>query len=195
FGTQIDARAVRTGSRPDSPDEQLSAEQVAGYIAKYSTKDAGTTAGGAWHLRLMETHCESLYARAVAADGEDSPYLLLKKWAHMLGFRGHFASKSRCYSVTLGSLRRARHRWQQLAAESRRTGEPIDTADLERRLLADDEEDTTLVVGSWNYVGSGWRNESETALAIAAAGRAREYQQWRAEERDQARRADGQGHG
>lgn len=189
FGTQIDARAVRTGSRPDAPGEHLRAEQVAGYIAKYSTKDAGTTAGGAWHLRLMETHCESLHARAMAADGKESPYVLLKKWAHMLGFRGHFSSKSRCYSVTLGSLRRARHRWQQLASESRRTGEPIDTADLERRLLADDEDDTTLVVGSWSYVGSGWRNESETALAIAAAGRAREYQQWRAEQRrNQTRR-------
>lgn len=110
--------------------------------------------------------------------------MLLRKWAHMLGFRGHFSSKSRCYSVTLGSLRRARRRWQQLAADSRRTDEPLDTGDLERRLLADDEEETTLVVGSWAYVGSGRRNESEAALAIAAAGRAREYQQWRAERRN-----------
>lgn len=183
FGAQVDAHAVRTGSRTDAPGEHLSAEQVAGYIAKYSTKDAGTSSAAGYHLRVMEAHCESLHARAVAAQGEESPYLLLRKWAHMLGFRGHFSSKSRCYSVTLGSLRRARHRWQQLAAESRRTGEPLDTADLERRLLADEDEDTMLVVGSWAYVGSGWRNESEEALALAAAGRAREYQQWRSEQK------------
>jgi hypothetical protein len=29
-------------------------------------------------------------------------------WAHMLGFRGHFSSKSRRYSTTLGELRQAR---------------------------------------------------------------------------------------
>lgn len=183
FGAQADSHAVRTGSRTDTPGEHLSGEQVAGYIAKYSTKDAGTSSATAYHLRVMEAHCESLHARAVSSHGEESPYLLLRKWAHMLGFRGHFSSKSRSYSVTLGSLRRARHRWQQLAAESRRTGEPLDTADLERRLLADEDEDTTLVVGSWACVGSGWRNESEEALALAAAGRAREYQQWRAEQK------------
>lgn len=58
----------------------------------------------------------------------------------------------------------------------------MDVADLEARLLAeDDEEETTLVIGSWTYVGTGWRNETETALAHASAGRAREYAQWRAD--------------
>lgn len=189
FGVQIDAREVSASNRRDAADEPLTGEQVAGYIAKYATKDAGIGTGRAYHLRVMASQCESLHARAVAAEGRDSPYERLGKWAHMLGFRGHFSSKSRGYSVTLGCLRRARYRWQQYAAESRRTGEILDNADLEARLLADEEDDTTLVIGSWNYVGSGWRNESETALAIAAAGRAREYQQWRAEQRqDQTRR-------
>ena len=111
-----------------------------------------------------------------------SPYLLLDKWTHMLGFRGHFSSKSRRYSVTLGKLRRARQRFQTLAAESRRTGEPLDLRDLEARLLADDEE-TTLVVGSWTYQGSGWTSPGDAELAIAAAARAREYDQWRAEQK------------
>ena len=30
------------------------------------------------------------------------------KWAHMLGFGGHFLTKSRRYSVTFGQLRTAR---------------------------------------------------------------------------------------
>ena len=39
----------------------------------------------------------------------------LCKWAHMLGYGGHFLTKSRRYSVTFGQLRRARaeHRKHQ----------------------------------------------------------------------------------
>jgi hypothetical protein len=62
----------------------------------------------------------------------------------------------------------------------------LDTRDLEARLLADEEE-TTLVVGSWAYQGTGWTNPGDEALAIAAAARAREYQQWRAEQRHSRR--------
>jgi hypothetical protein len=47
-------------------------------------------------------------------------------------------------------------------------------------LLADDEEETTLVVGQWTYAGSGWETEGDAELAKAAAARAREYAQWRA---------------
>jgi hypothetical protein len=100
----------------------------------------------------------------------------------MLGFRGHFSTKSRSYSITLGRLRRARQRFQALAAEARRVGEPLDVRDLETRLLADDE-DTTLVIGSWGYQGTGWTQPGDEALALAAAARAREYDQWRAEQR------------
>ena len=99
----------------------------------------------------------------------------------MLGFRGHFSTKSRRYSTTLGKLRRARHKFQAEAAEARRTGQPMDTRDLEARLLADDEE-TTLVVGSWAYQGTGWTRPGDEALALAAAARAREYAQWRADQ-------------
>ncbi len=87
----------------------------------------------------MQRVCRQLADRAYDADGIASPYALFGKWVHMLGFRGHFSTKSRRYSITLGALRRARARWQALAAQSRRTGEPIDLADLEARLLADDE--------------------------------------------------------
>ena len=107
-------------------------------------------------------------------------YELLGKWTHMLGFRGHFASKSRRYSVTLGALRRARRRAQALIAQSRAEGRPLDLAALEADLLAEDDTETTLVIGNWHYVGSGWNTEAERVLAIAAAARAREYAQWRA---------------
>lgn len=168
-------------------------ERVAGYLAKYATKAASDTTGDgrttAHYVRLRE-ECHRIaayaYGRAAAQRRAGNfeyidPYALIGKWAHMLGFRGHFSTKSRGYAVTLGRLRRARRRWQTLTAEAARTGRPIDTADLERRLLADDEDETTLVIGSWSYLGTGWRNSGEAALADAAAARAREYAQWRAE--------------
>ena len=101
----------------------------------------------------------------------------------MLGFRGHFASKSRRYSLTMGALRRARRRAQALIAASRAEGRPLDLASLEADLLAEEDTGTTLVVGQWQYVGSGWATEGERILAVAAAARAREYAQWRAEQR------------
>ena len=50
--------------------------------------------------------CWHLGARAELA------HLRLRPWAHMLGFRGHFSTKSRRYSTTLGCLREARRNWR-----------------------------------------------------------------------------------
>jgi hypothetical protein len=188
FGRQIDARPVRTSRRTDDHDRTLTPEQVAGYLAKYATKaadDSGAT-DDVHHRRIRATTRDLVERARASAHGEDaveSPYELLGKWIHMLGFRGHFASKSRRYSVTLTALRRARRRAQVLIAESRATGRPLDLAALEADLLADEDTETTLVVGHWQYVGSGWATEGQRILAIAAAARAREYDQWKAEQR------------
>jgi hypothetical protein len=186
WGKQIDVRVVRAGQRTDDPTGPLVPGQVAGYLAKYATKDAGHLTGHGQrrpHIEALHRACRDLAERALEADGVASPYALMDKWSHMLGFRGHFSTKSRRYSITLGALRRARARWQALAVQSRRTGEPIDLDELETRLLAEDEEETTLVVGDWTYIGSGWQTAGDHALALAAAARAREYAQVRAEKR------------
>ena len=193
FGVQVDARAVRDSRRPDGPESELSAEQVAGYLAKYATKSAADTvdtrADTAHMARIRQVcrefatiaHTQAVWARSGDPAGqEDSPYELLGKWAHMLGFRGHFSTKSRRYSITLGQLRRARKRWQTITAKTRQTGELADLADLEAQLLADDEDETTLVIGHWKYIGTGWQTQGDVALAKAAAARAREYDQHRA---------------
>jgi hypothetical protein len=181
FGRQVDARPVRSSRRTDDPDRALTAEQVAGYLAKYATKSAtDTRSGGNRHHRRIRATVHVLADRADAARGrDDGPYALLGKWVHMLGFRGHFASKSRRYSVTLGALRRARRRAQALIAHSRASGRPVDLASLEADLLADDDTETTLVIGHWQYLGTGWPTEGQRVLAIAAAARAREYAQWK----------------
>ena len=166
FGAQVDARAVTANRRPDADGVELSAEQVAGYLAKYATKSASDTTSAnkdSAHLRRIRNQAGDL-ADVAHIDG---PYALLDRWVSMLGFRGHFSSKSRRYSITLGRLRRARRRFQTLVVDAR-NGRRLDTRDLEARLLAEDE-DTTLVVGSWSFVGAGWDTEGDAGLALAAA--------------------------
>lgn len=213
FGSQLDARTVRTGLpgtlfKDAHSSDTLVPEQVAAYLAKYATKSTDVDpASPRPHLSRMTRECRRLADRAATAcrmdgyepeeddDGcvcgtcAESPYRLLAKWSHMLGFRGHFSSKSRKYSVTLGKLRNARARFARLQAEAQRSGEPMNVKDLERRLLADDEETTLVVDGSWNYVGTGWPTNGEKELAEAAAARAREYAQWKAGQKYPARAA------
>ncbi|MCL2092213.1 MAG: hypothetical protein FWH11_13605 [Micrococcales bacterium] len=198
FGSQTDTRTVRAGAVAGSDD--LTAEAVAGYLAKYSTKSATAGPGGRAHLGRMVRTCRALAWRAAHACRThqwqpedqtvctcgtciDGPYRLLGKWARTLGFRGHFSTRSRRYSVTLGTLRRARRRFQHLRATD---PERLDTADLETRLLADDTE-TTLVVGQWTFIAAGWDNPGDKALADAAAARAREYAQWKAQRPETSR--------
>jgi hypothetical protein len=112
WGEQLDVRQI-------DGDEggELSAEQVAGYVAKYATKSTEAL-GVTLDQRVGEVELEGLdvpghVAELVRACWElgarpSLATLRLRKWAHMLGFGGHFSTKSRRYSTTLGALRRAR---------------------------------------------------------------------------------------
>ena len=176
FGRQLDAQPVRHGN-----GSELTASQVAGYIAKYATKTIDDPDAydprSVHHARIRST-VHVLAERARAFDPtDDNPYALLGRWDHMLGFRGHFSSKSRRYSTTLGRLRNARRRWQAAISRARAAGRVLDLAAFD---LDEEGDDTTLVLGNWRYVGQGWANEGETALATAAAARAREHQRTRA---------------
>jgi hypothetical protein len=95
--------------------------------------------------------------------GQHDAYAGLRRWVHMLGFRGHFASKSRRYSTTLGAIRGERRAYRQRQA-----------AERVRELGGADEHDTTLVVGRWEFAGLGYLTTGDAALALSAAARARE---------------------
>jgi hypothetical protein len=107
WGEQLDVRHI-------DGDEggELSAEQVAGYVAKYATKSTEAV-GVTLDQRVCEVELESLdlpahVAELVRACWELGAHpslarLRLRKWAHMLGFGGHFSTKSRRYSTTLGA--------------------------------------------------------------------------------------------
>ncbi|MFJ4166107.1 replication initiator [Microbacterium sp. NPDC089698] len=158
WGTQIDVQPI---VRRDGLDGALSDRAVAAYIAKYATKateDLDGASGSRHHIRRIKATAEFI-AREGGAEGL---YALLGKWAHMLGFRGHFSSKSRRYSVTLGSLRGARREWRLARV-------------LERAQHEGHDVDEVLVIGSWSFAGMGWRSEGDRALAIEAARAAREW--------------------
>lgn len=189
WGDQVDVRQVGDDRRPDDSQKALSAEQVAGYIAKYATKDVTgirrPNGSPRQHLIRLEQTAHELAARSAQSHQPVVEYVRLAKWAHMLGFPGHFSSKSRRYSVTLGTLRRARWRFQKARAAAESRGRAFDAAGIEEQLVGDADE-ATLIVGSWTYQGTGWTNPGDQALAVAAASRAQEYERWRADGRRSA---------
>jgi hypothetical protein len=171
WGEQLDVRHIT-----EVGDEgELSAEQVAGYVAKYATK-ATEALGVTLDHRIGEAELNDLDLPAHVAELIRACFelgsrpslagLRLCKWAHMLGFGGHFATKSRRDSTTLGALRRARVAY----AIRRRCG---------NTLLLDawgrpKDDQAVLVVASWRYLGSGYQSTGEAWLATSAAARARE---------------------
>jgi hypothetical protein len=107
WGEQLDVRHIT-----EAGDEQeLTAEQVAGYVAKYATKATEALDVTLDH-RVGEVELDDLDLSAHVAELVRACWelgarpsltsLRLRKWAHMLGFGGHFSSKSRRYSTTLG---------------------------------------------------------------------------------------------
>jgi hypothetical protein len=112
------------------------------------------------HVAELVRACWELGARPSLAS------LRLRKWAHMLGFGGHFSSRSRRSSTTLGALRRARVAY----AIRRRRG---DTLPLDAWGRPEDDR-AVLVVAPWAYLGSGYQSTGEAWLAASAAARARE---------------------
>jgi hypothetical protein len=149
---------------------------VAGYIAKYATKatesfgsglDRRLDADDLEHLDELPAHVTELVRAAWALGGRpELERLRLRAWAHMLGFGGHFSTKSRRYSTTFTILRRARVQY----AKRRRAsgGIPLDAWGRP------EDEQAVIVVASWVYVGAGYETEGERWLALSAAARARE---------------------
>jgi hypothetical protein len=83
--------------------------------------------------------------------------LRLRPWAHMVGFRGHFSTKSRRYSTTLTCLRQARQDWRNsrlVAALSYPERTHVQRHN-ERGQDGVGDEEPILVIGQWQYIGRG----------------------------------------
>jgi hypothetical protein len=152
-GPGLPARTLRWGrehdTRPITTAGELTDIRVAAYVAKYATKAAECT--GTLDRRITPTdslaelpvseHARRLIAACLRlsklAGFED---LRLSAWAHMLGFRGHFSTKSRHYSTTFGALRaeRVQHQRDHAPTES---------------LWPEPDDNTTLVLAHWRFAG------------------------------------------
>ncbi|MBD3007085.1 replication initiator [Streptomyces sp. 5-10] len=164
FGGQLDVRPIRGADF--NGGQELTDRAVAAYIAKYATKGAETATGALDRpIRLIaevaqldiSEHARRLIRTAWALGArKDLEHLRLRAWAHMLGFRGHFSTKSRRYSTTLGALRDARAAWRRAQAAVADSG----------------PAETTLVLAHWVYAGTGLTPAEEwlTATITPAPG-------------------------
>ncbi len=135
WGPQLDVRPLRTGSVVADGVPDVSTEAVAAYLAKYATKATEPTGlplvgrmtgETAEYYSDPDTHLGRLVAYAYQLgtlpssqtseqqrhDWHDT-FGRLRRWTHMLGFGGHFATKSRRYSTTHKQLRAARREYQR----------------------------------------------------------------------------------
>ncbi|MEU9339087.1 replication initiator [Streptomyces sp. NPDC048290] len=160
FGRQLDVRAIRSADFNDG--QELTERAVAAYIAKYATKGAETATGAldrplkfAAELAQLDLsdHARRLVRTAWTLGArKELEHLRLRAWAHMLGFRGHFSTKSRRYSTTLGALRDARAEWKR--AQTADTTAP----------------DTTYILAHWVFAGTGLSDaEAWLAASLEAA--------------------------
>jgi len=174
WGDQLDTRPITT-----SGETTLSAEQVAGYIAKYATKSTEPlgltlqrrlTDRAIAHLphRGLRPHITRLVQTTWTLGGHPLlAHLKLRPWAHQLGFGGHWSTRSRRYSTTMTTLRRAR------AEHARRARWP-DRLPLDAWGRPETDQ-AVEVLATWTYEGTGWRTQLERQLAVAAAVRARDH--------------------
>jgi hypothetical protein len=152
FGEQLHTR-VLPGAQ--AGDEELCPQQVAGYVAKYACKASHEQITSrdrepdAWRDRGVPEQLVQM-AYAVLRVSQRAGLRGMAAWVHMLGFRGHFVTKSRGYSTTLGTLRadRAAYRARQDQADEH-----------------EDEDDSIAVLGFWQYLGSGYLNPGDMLLA------------------------------
>ncbi|MEU4374234.1 replication initiator [Pseudonocardia alni] len=99
------------------------------------------------HRRLIETAWER-----GGGGREEYEGLILRPWAHMLGFRGHFLTTSRPYPTTFGAIRGDRRTY--------RLGETLAALDTPT------EPGAVLVVNDWSVVHIGHRNNAEREIAL-----------------------------
>lgn len=175
FGTQVDVRTVRAGVALPGTGSDLSAQAVANYIAKYATKTISASGLPDRPVNglsvIAALRCAKHYKRLISVCWELGKHpamaqLGLNRWTHMLGYRGHFLTKSQRYSTTFTRLRHDRITYRRVQRYPDGEKDPWGR-DLDER--------TVLVLSAWRYAGTGHATTAEAQLALAAAARAREH--------------------
>ncbi|MGC9156397.1 MAG: replication initiator [Ferrimicrobium sp.] len=145
WGEQRDIRLI----------DPQSVKKVTNYLAKYATKSATDTFGLDHKVRSIEEihqakcnpHLKRLALRAFAL-GRDPAFgvLRLDRWAHDLGHRGHFLTKSRHFSVTFAYLREIRRAWRREHVSPEASSSPL---------------------GPLYWAGSGWPYPIDAQIILA----------------------------
>ncbi|MEV0675972.1 replication initiator [Actinosynnema sp. NPDC050436] len=174
WGAQVDVRRIRpTRAHEVEENGEISETRLAGYVAKYVTKGTGTSEAADRpirsqldidHLKVTAHHRRIIQTAWDLGDLDQFATLNLRRWAHMLAFRGHFLSKSPTYSTSFKATREERRAF--------RTTEMLDQLGH--------EPDTVLLVHDWTYTGSGYSNDAKRELALAEntrEQRKRKYEQ------------------
>jgi len=184
WGRQLDVTVITTGPAgatdggPDAIGDATAARAVANYLAKYVTKaltdhahsvDDGNASPYRRHVWRIRRTCRRL--------GRDPALAELRTGERVdgFGYPSRPSSRSRNYSTTMGALRTERQRHATKPDEA-----------TERRA---DQKRVRVQIGTWRYIGQGWRGlgeagwvERQAAQRLQAAEHAR---QARAAERGQ----------
>ena len=171
FGTQTDVRADQHLARHRTGTACPGGRELHRQIRHQDHERPRTPPGPSRSSAEIEAlACSQYYKQLITttwALGKDpaAAVLGLNRWTHTLGYRGHFLTKSRRYSVTFTALRRARTGYWRT---QRHPGGELDPwgRPLDDRIV--------LTVSTWEYAGTGHTGTAERALALAAAARARE---------------------
>jgi hypothetical protein len=110
----------------------------------------------------------SLDTKPANTPGAVNPYARLRRWAHMLGYGGHFLTKARRYSVTFRLLRDTRIAFRRTAEQHQAAADPGIIRAVEHL-----DDHTTLIVGTLTFAGVGWHTTGDALLANTAAAMAR----------------------
>lgn len=139
WGKELDIREIDADSTA----------KVANYIAKYATKSASDSGSLDHRFRsaqAIKASSAPKHLRKMAQTawelGEDPNFkeLNLAMWAHDLGHRGHFLTKSKQFSITFSDLHQTRQQWRK--EERIETNEPIDEAFHGEHC--------------WHFIAQGW---------------------------------------
>ncbi|MER7893572.1 replication initiator [Micromonospora sp. NPDC094482] len=136
-----------------------------GFVERWECPDCGTHTRYAACPVCVADRQASLDAQP-ASRPTANPYARLRRWAHMLGFGGHFLTKARRYSVTFQLLRDTRVTYRRNEEHDQGAGHAVKAVDH--------LDDTTLIVGTLTFAGVGWHTSGDALLANTAAALARE---------------------
>ncbi|SCE83677.1 hypothetical protein GA0070607_2170 [Micromonospora coriariae] len=164
----------RTG-RPTSTPVPLSQRPrdqrpTPGFVDRWECPDCGTHTRYAACPVCVAQRQAALDTQPASRPQATNPYARLRRWAHMLGFGGHFLTKARRYSVTFQLLRDTRVTYRRHEHEDQADEQPSTLRAVDHL----DDDDTTLIVGTLTFAGVGWHTTGDALLANTAAAMARE---------------------